>query len=84
MRVRYDGDADRRPERRRQARDTLPTMKWQVPDGRRIACQADDIWVVDADGTRQGRLTTTPAVELGTAWAPDGSKIAFARGDTLA
>jgi len=65
------------------------TTKWQVPDwspdGRHIAYQADnDIWVADADGTNQVRLTATTAVELGTAWAPDGSKIAFARGDTPA
>ena len=35
------------------------------------------ICVMNADGTAQTRLTTDPARELGPAWPPDGTRIAF-------
>jgi len=59
-----------------------PTFKDQTPDwspdGTRIAYGADDdIWIMDADGSRQKNLTDTPDAEFGTAFSPDGSHIAF-------
>jgi Tol biopolymer transport system component len=59
-----------------------PTFKDQTPDwspdGTRIAYGADDdIWVMDADGSDQVNLTHTPDAEFGTAFSPDGTRIAF-------
>jgi len=38
----------------------------------------DEIYVMNADGTGQTRLTNNPATDWEPAWSPDGSKIAFA------
>lgn len=38
-----------------------------------------DLYVVNADGTGQTRLTRHPAEEFDPAWSPDGKKIAFSR-----
>ncbi|MFY9580726.1 MAG: hypothetical protein WAQ33_15540, partial [Gaiellaceae bacterium] len=37
-----------------------------------------DVYVMNADGSGQTRLTTDPANDSDPAWSPDGSKIAFA------
>jgi WD40 repeat protein len=55
------------------------------PDGARIAFTrfgpnaAEDIWVMDADGSNQVNLTNLPGSMDGeAAWSPDGTTIAFA------
>jgi hypothetical protein len=62
------------------------------PDGTKIAYRSNpnapnpsscpdscnyDIYVMDADGTNQTRLTTRPEFDGSPAWSPDGTKIAF-------
>ena len=40
----------------------------------------DEIYVMNQDGTGQTRLTNDAASDVGPAWSPDGTKIAFNRG----
>jgi hypothetical protein len=52
------------------------------PDGSRIAFTSerdgnDEIYVMDADGSNQQRLTNDPAEDWWSSWSPDGSRIAF-------
>ena len=37
----------------------------------------DEIYVMNADGSRQVRLTHNPADDSGPAWSPVGARIAF-------
>ena len=79
--------------RRRLAGD-IPS--WDVsaawsPDSQRIAFVSsrgiwgNEIYVMDADGTNQQRLTRDGLDDRGPAWSPDGGKIAFftIRGDDI-
>jgi Tol biopolymer transport system component len=59
--------------------DNSPT--WS-PDGNRIAFHSSrdgnrEIYVMNADGSNQTRLTDNPAHDFGPSWSPDGSRIAF-------
>ncbi len=60
--------------------ETWPT--WS-PDGTMIAYTSNaedifqDIWVMNADGTDQTRLTVNEAFDAFPEWSPDGAKIAF-------
>jgi TolB protein len=36
-----------------------------------------DIYVMNADGTNQTRLTNSPGTDFVTAWSPDGTRLAF-------
>jgi WD40 repeat protein len=52
------------------------------PDGTRIAFATArdgnyEIYVMNADGTDQRRLTNNPAYDMSPAWSPDGTHIAF-------
>lgn len=55
------------------------------PDGSRIAFRSArdggnlDIWVMNANGSGQTRLTTATAIEDEPVWSPDGKQIAFLR-----
>jgi TolB protein len=40
---------------------------------------AGELYVMDADGTDQRRLTTTAATESSPSWSPDGRRIVFSR-----
>jgi Tol biopolymer transport system component len=73
------------PEAHELTPDTGDDDYWAVwsPDGTRIAFDRTgpsafgDIWVMNADGSGQKRLTTSPGDDLGSAWSPDGEQIAF-------
>ncbi len=58
---------------------------WGVwsPNGKKIAFDRTapsafgDIWVMNADGSGQKRLTTSRKDDFGSAWSPDNTRIAF-------
>jgi Tol biopolymer transport system component len=57
---------------------TSPNWK---SDGTEIAfVRGGDIWVMNADGSGQRRLTHDRPVETNPVWSPDGTKIAFQLG----
>ena len=78
---------------RRLVRDTwnIPTQPWVVgnigaprwsPDGRRLLFVSrrdrnPEVYVVNADGSGQHRLTHAPGTDSDPTWSPDGRKIAF-------
>jgi Tol biopolymer transport system component len=54
------------------------------PDGARLAFVSDrdsnrEIYLANADGTGQTRLTNDPNPDLSPEWSPDGSRLAFVR-----
>ncbi len=69
---------------------TMPTLgspRWS-PDGKRIAyvlTNADlersaydaDVWIIDADGKNDRRLTSAKANDTRPRWSPDGKTLAF-------
>lgn len=48
-------------------------------DGTRIAYENNhnEVWVMNADGSAQTRLTPAGIIDFAPAWSPDGTKIAF-------
>ncbi|MFW6116209.1 MAG: TolB family protein, partial [bacterium] len=53
------------------------------PSGEQIAFSSDrdgnyEIYVMNADGSDQRRLTSSPGTDWGATWSPDGARIAFA------
>jgi len=53
------------------------------PDGAQIVYQRDlngsAIYVINADGTGQQRLSATPGFDVTPSWSPDGTQIVYAR-----
>jgi Tol biopolymer transport system component len=65
--------------------DTTP--EWS-PDGSKIVFVSarngnDEIYVMNADGSGETRLTTDPQSDLNPQWSPDGTRIAFTRYDSF-
>jgi TolB protein len=68
-----------------------PARKDQVPDwspdGSMIAyatldpALGSDIWILNADGSGQRHVTDDQARQIGAAWSPDGTQIAFLNND---
>ena len=62
---------------------TTPEAAGLAPGAQRIAftraTAADeaDIWIADADGSAEVRLTKDAGLEMSSAWSPDGTRIAF-------
>jgi Tol biopolymer transport system component len=54
------------------------------PDGRKLAFERGyEMYVSNIDGRAQRRITHTPRADLGPAWSPDSSKVAFVSGRDL-
>ena len=52
------------------------------PDGSKLAFVSkrdgnEEVYIMDADGSRQTNLTNHAARDWGAAWSPDGSQLAF-------
>ncbi|MBV9211269.1 MAG: PD40 domain-containing protein [Acidobacteria bacterium] len=57
-----------------------PSSPAWSPDGTKLAFSSGgDVWVINADGTNERRVTTNNATDSAPAWSPDGRKIAFSK-----
>lgn len=61
-------------------RDPENYPSWS-PDGKRLVYQRDfngaAVYVINADGTGQQRLSATPGFDVTPSWSPDGTKIVY-------
>lgn len=58
-----------------------PTGPAWSPNGTKLAFSSGgEIWVIDANGTNEVRLTMTASTDTDPAWSPDGLKIVFVKG----
>jgi Tol biopolymer transport system component len=64
---------------------TVIRARWS-PDGGRVAfigatsaITGNDLFVVNADGTGETRLTATPGSEINFSWSPDGRSLLYGR-----
>jgi len=86
-----DGDNPRNLTRNALSEGRDGGFAWS-PDGRRIVFATnrdrsrsragkvqDELWVMNADGSGQKRLTRSPEAERVITWSPDGRRIVFAR-----
>jgi Tol biopolymer transport system component len=81
VRLTFDQDHDRYPPGADPTEQGSPS--WS-PDGTRIAFDdRQDIWVMDADGGNQARLTSGAEAERQPVFSPDGTRIAFVRGSQI-
>jgi Tol biopolymer transport system component len=71
-----------RPTRLTSDADPENYPSWS-PDGKRLVYQRDfngaAIYVINADGTGQQRLSPTPGFDVTPSWSPDGAKIVYVR-----
>lgn len=70
---------------RSRGNDSAPDFS---PDGRRIAFTSDRfgryaIWLMNADGTGQRRLTKPRGIDVNPTWSPNGRQIAFTGTDRV-
>lgn len=62
---------------------SFPTAPSWSPDGSKLAfTSVDDIWLINADGTNERRVTNNSVPDNDPAWSPDGSKIIFGKAGT--
>jgi len=62
-----------------------PTGPAWSPDGMKLAfVSGAEIWVIDANGTNERRVTMNATTDTDPAWSPDGAKIVFAKGGGIA
>ncbi len=65
------------PTRLTASEKPISDPQWS-PDGRRLAYVRDEeIWVMEADGSRVTRVVGKPGGALGPRWSPDGRRLAF-------
>ena len=61
----------------------MPIRPAWSPDGSKLAfTSSGEIYVINADGTNERRVTNNSTVDADPAWSPDGMKIVYGKGST--